>query len=257
MEFEEECRPRRRSECGRPRSNGFLEAFIAMPFVVANGIFRVAQRCAMVAFEELFMTGENGGREHEHECEHERHEHVPVCSTADLRIEARSGDTRHKVILVENNSPQPATVTMEADPWMDSAGNQVGGTITFEPALLTLAHCEAAQTVATISVATPLAPGTTYYTRMYLRGTARRPISVELRVAPARQIDYYAQADPCRPGCGHFVEFCHESGCGDPHCPKCHPQRRRSGFSEGRRFRRDDWSDWFFLSPMFGSRASR
>jgi hypothetical protein len=142
---------------------------------------------------------------------------------------------------------------------MDKAGNAVGGAITFNPAVMTLAHCESKETTARIEVNEPLTAGMVYFTRIHLKGTARRPVTVELNLISSRQVDFYAESDPCRPRCGHFVEFCHEQRCDDPCCPKCHPAS--SHFGRGRRSW-DPHRHWFdaccerfFLTPLLRTRS--
>src|SRR5436309_1590934 len=73
-------------------------------------------------------------------CERREHEHR---QGADIRIDSRQGDLRHKVILVENNSPRAVTIAPEAEPWMDAHGTSVPTTVTFEPKAQDLAPGEA------------------------------------------------------------------------------------------------------------------
>jgi hypothetical protein len=182
---------------------------------------------------------------------HCRCAHEEKCQgTSDIRIEARMDEVRETVILVENNSPRPIVVTLEADTWMNVWGAQVEGTITFTPPTLTLASCESLESKARMEVKSPLDGGNVYFTRIHLKGSCARPISVELNVKAQTSIDYWAKCDPCRRSCGHYVEVCNEC-CDDPRCEKCHPRREECGprHEHEPRHRRDPWyaaeSRWY------------
>jgi hypothetical protein len=204
-------------------TGALLEATILTPLALAEGVLETVRRCVTSVGCSTWCDSCNTCGCH-CRCEYKPHHHRhPDCCGADLKIETRIGEVRQKMILVENNSPRPATITLEADPWLDSSGTQVGGTaervssIVFDPATVTLATCQSASVKATINVADPLQAGRSYFSRIYLRGCSRPPISVELCVAPDTRIDYYAECESCRPRCGHFVEFCEE----DHECDQC------------------------------------
>ncbi len=182
-----------------------------------------------------------GRPEHECRCEHPREEARP-CGTADIRVSARETDVVHKVLLVENNGPRPVTVNIVAEPWNDATGKQSAATITFTPATLTLAPCEAHETIAQISVPATGDLRASYFTRVHFQGSCARPISIELCVEPQNRIDHYSQTDPCRPRCGRFVDVAYEHHCGDPHCRHCGPRRCEPMDPCGPR--RDPWQ-WY------------
>jgi hypothetical protein len=158
--------------------------------------------------------GRCGCPERECRCHHREAPRCPRCGcresecgcrrrgTADIRIEARAGDVRTKVILVENNSPVDVTIDLQADPWMDSCGASVPliPPVTFEPPQLKLAPREARESTATINVAAPpLTAGMSYFTRIQLKGSKAKPISVQLCLEALNHIDFYAQTDHCIP----------------------------------------------------------
>lgn len=207
--------------CGSS-ATGLLEAAIMAPLAIAGCILQTVKKCLTPAgcgtwCDSCNTCGCNCRCEHKHQHEH-RHE----CSTSDIKIETHLGEVRQKVILVENNSPHPVTITLEADPWLNAVATANQASIVFNPPSVTLAHCETAQVTATISVNQPLEAGKVYFSRIHLRGCGRRPISVELCVASEKFVDYYAECETCRPRCGKFVEFCHESSCDEGcSCSKC------------------------------------
>ncbi len=250
------------------RSCGLVEATILAPLLIAGCILQTVKRCLSSSNCGIWCSSCNTcgcfcrckrKRDHEHEHRHEHgHERHKDCSTADLSIETRIGEVREKVILVENNGPREATITLEADPWMDDSGQQVpGASIVFTPASVTLKHCETAQVRARITVSEPLVAGKNYFSRIHLRGCARRPISVELRVAAENRIDLYTECESCRPGCGEFVEYCDESCC-EEGCGRCRPWDPCSWLGLG-----DPHCHWFgesacrsfLLPPILGMRG--
>ena len=191
--------------------------------------------------------------------------HCGCHGASDLRLGARKGDVRSKVILIENNSPRTLTVTLEADPWIDSSGTTVPTTITFDPAQpLVLAPGEARESTAKVTVSDPLASGVSYFTRIHLKGSCGKPISVELCVEAQNCIDIYAPTDPCRPRRGSFVEYCHE-----PDRDECYERERhhhhhrydpcdpwRRGFADPCRFwYGSQYIRRFWLTPPLGSRC--
>jgi hypothetical protein len=207
-----------------------------------------------------------GCREEECRCGHREERRCHRCGcreedcrcgqrgSTDIRVEARKGDVRDKVILVENNSPRDVDIVLEADPWMDSTGASHPTTITFDHAGLHLAPGEAREFTATIAVTDPpLTSGVSYFTRIHLKGSGAKPISVELCVEPLNRIDFYAQTDPCRPRRGRFVDYCHESH--ERHCEerseRHHHRRCEPGF-EGRGGHDPwawQWDPWRWTGP--------
>jgi hypothetical protein len=159
-------------------------------------------------------------------------------SSVDIRIRSREGDVRDKVILVENNSPRQVTVTPEVDPWVDASGTTFPTTITVNPTSLILEPGEAKVFTAKISVTVPpLAGGISYFTRIHLKGSSARPISVELSVMPQGRIDVLALTDPCRPRRSGFVEFCEERL--EERCERPRHRRFDPCFP-----RREPWGPW-------------
>jgi len=203
------------------RGGGLLEAAIMAPLAITGCVLQTVKHCLTSACCGTWCNScdtcgcncdcKDKGGEHK-----ERHHHD--CSTADLKIDTRLGEVREKMILVENNSPHTATITLEADPWLNIAGAQAGASIVFDPPTVTLEHCKTALVKATINVNQPLEAGKSYFSRIHLRGCSCCPITVELCVASENRVDYYAACDSCRPRCGHFVEFCHECEEGHGKC---------------------------------------
>jgi hypothetical protein len=181
--------------------------------------------------------------------------------TADIRIEARAGDVRTKVILVENNSPVDVTIDLEADPWMDASGASVGPIppMTFQPPQLKLAPREALESTATINVtAPPFTAGMSYFTRIQLKGSKAKPISVELRVEPLNRIDFYSQTDPCRPVRGQIVDFCYDD-CSEEPRERGHHHRSEACNPDPLRWDENPWR-WTGVDPFrswYGSRYIR
>lgn len=253
------CPPRHHCEChrGPEHSAGILPFLASAPFRYLGALaFLKAEAAAAVpvmveraicgaafpwrgheGFEEDDCCREEhrccqgcGESAHNCRCDREEREH----GTADIRLSARPGDTLSKVILVENNGPRPLDIKLTTDPWISGSGNETAAAITFTPAELTLAPGEAKETIAQVAIPADLTGGFTNFTRIRFEGSRAYPISVQLSVAPPNRIDYYAQADPCRPRRGHFVDFHHESDCGDPDCGRCHHQdRHREGHDCG------------------------
>lgn len=214
-----------------------IETAATLPLAIAESVFAAARplHCRGDQCREGWCD-ECGHCVHKCSCSHKGHRghkgHKGYRhGTADIRIAARADDVRHKVILVQNNGPKPVTVTMAADPWTDCSGKAMSTnatTITFTPATLTLAPCEALECTAQIKVSAPMSAGETYFTHIHLQGTSANPILVDLCVEPQNRIDYCAQTDPCRRRHDNYVDV-HTSDCccDDPCCGSCHPSYDR------------------------------
>jgi len=208
------------------------ETVLALPLVVATNILEEATKCLPKPCCE---------EHHDKCCDEGRYHHR---GTADIHMEAREGDIHHRVILVQNNGPQAATVTFVADPWTDLSGNSVGTApaITFDPPSVTLAPCESLESTAQISVAAPLTPGKTYLTRIHFQGSGARSLLVELCVVAKNQVDNCVETDPCRRHIGKYVDVCdddreeHHSCCHSRKFDPCEPSHGKPWH-----WQRDPW----------------